>query len=48
MLVRGGPGGFVRVDMESSQYTDRTLGIVRKLGCGTVIQAYICGAAKAT
>ena len=38
--------GFVRIDMESSQYTDRTLGIVRRLhkrfgACGTVIQAYL-------
>ena len=38
--------GFVRVDMESSQYTDRTLGIVTRLherfgACGTVIQAYL-------
>lgn len=39
-------GGFVRIDMESSQYTDRTLGIVKRLherfgACGTVIQAYL-------
>jgi proline dehydrogenase len=39
-------GGFVRMDMESSQYTDRTLGIVNRLfqrfgSCGTVIQAYL-------
>jgi proline dehydrogenase len=38
--------GFVRIDMESSQYTDRTLGIVRRLfekygACGTVIQSYL-------
>jgi proline dehydrogenase len=38
--------GFVRIDMESSEYTDRTLGIVRRLhsqygACGTVIQAYL-------
>ena len=38
--------GFVRVDMESSQYTDRTLEIVTRLherfgACGTVIQAYL-------
>jgi proline dehydrogenase len=38
--------GFVRIDMESSPYTDRTLGIVRRLherfgACGTVIQAYL-------
>jgi proline dehydrogenase len=37
---------FVRVDMESSRYTDRTLGLVRDLharhGCtGAVIQAYL-------
>jgi proline dehydrogenase len=39
-------GGFVRIDMESSEYTERTLGIVRHLygrykSCGTVIQAYL-------
>ena len=39
-------GGFVRIDMESSQYTDRTLGIVTRLhsrfgACGTVIQSYL-------
>jgi proline dehydrogenase len=39
-------GGFVRVDMESSAYTERTLKIVRHLyarykACGTVIQAYL-------
>ncbi|HWE53521.1 MAG TPA: proline dehydrogenase family protein [Bryobacteraceae bacterium] len=39
-------GGFVRIDMESSQYTDRTLALVRRLhrkhkSCGTVIQAYL-------
>jgi proline dehydrogenase len=39
-------GGFVRVDMEASQYTDRTLGLVSRLhsqygACGTVIQAYL-------
>ena len=39
-------GGFVRIDMESSQYTDRTLSIVKRLhgqygSCGTVIQAYL-------
>jgi proline dehydrogenase len=38
--------GFVRIDMESSEYTDRTLTIVRNLHakhgrCGTVIQAYL-------
>jgi proline dehydrogenase len=41
-----GIGGFVRIDMEASQYTDRTLGIVSRLharfrACGTVIQAYL-------
>jgi proline dehydrogenase len=39
-------GGFVRVDMESSEYTDRTLDLVRDLhakhgSVGTVIQAYL-------
>lgn len=39
-------GGFVRVDMESSEYTDRTLSLVARLharfgACGTVIQAYL-------
>ena len=39
-------GGFVRIDMESSAYTDRTIGLVENLhaayGCvGTVIQAYL-------
>lgn len=39
-------GGFVRIDMESSQYTDRTLGIVTRLhrrfgACGAVIQSYL-------
>lgn len=39
-------GGFVRIDMESSEYTDRTLEVVRRLNerfgaCGTVIQAYL-------
>jgi len=38
--------GFVRVDMESSEYTDRTLALVSRLharfgACGTVIQAYL-------
>jgi proline dehydrogenase len=37
---------FVRIDMESSQYTDRTLGMVTRLherfgACGTVIQSYL-------
>jgi proline dehydrogenase len=44
-------GGFVRIDMESSAYTDRTLGIVTRLherhnACGTVIQAYLRRSAK--
>jgi proline dehydrogenase len=39
-------GSFVRVDMESSDYTDRTLGLVTGLheqygAVGTVIQAYL-------
>ena len=39
-------GTFVRIDMESSDYTDRTLAIVRDLygetkSCGAVIQAYL-------
>ena len=39
-------GNFVRVDMESSEYTDRTLGLVYDLyaetrSCGAVIQAYL-------
>ena len=39
-------GGFVRVDMESSEYTDRTLDLVAGLhaesgAVGTVIQAYL-------
>ncbi len=39
-------GTFVRIDMESSEYTDRTLAIVRDLhaetgSCGAVIQAYL-------
>lgn len=39
-------GGFVRVDMESSEYTDRTLDLVidlhgRYSAVGTVIQAYL-------
>ena len=41
-----GMGGFVRIDMESSEYTDRTLALVTRLhreygACGTVIQAYL-------
>jgi proline dehydrogenase len=44
-------GGFVRLDMESSEYTDRTLGMVSKIrseysACGTVIQAYLHRSAK--
>ena len=44
-------GGFVRIDMESSQYTDRTLDLVTRLhreygACGTVIQAYLRRSAK--
>jgi proline dehydrogenase len=39
-------GNFVRVDMESSEYTDRTLALVRELfhrygAVGVVIQAYL-------
>jgi len=39
-------GGFIRIDMESSRYTDRTLALVTQLHreyptCGTVIQAYL-------
>ncbi|HEX4278902.1 MAG TPA: proline dehydrogenase family protein [Bryobacteraceae bacterium] len=39
-------GGFVRFDMESSQYTDRTLSLVTRIhaqhqACGTVLQAYL-------
>jgi proline dehydrogenase len=41
-----GLGGFVRVDMESAAYTDRTIGLVRDLyarhgSVGVVIQAYL-------
>jgi proline dehydrogenase len=44
-------GGFVRVDMESSRYTDRTLALVARLhreygACGTVIQAYLRRSAR--
>jgi proline dehydrogenase len=44
-------GGFVRIDMESSQYTDRTLDIVNRLfvrfrACGTVIQSYLLRSAE--
>jgi proline dehydrogenase len=39
-------GGFARIDMESSQFTDRTLAMVTRLhasagACGTVVQAYL-------
>jgi proline dehydrogenase len=39
-------GGFVRIDMEGSAYTDRTLSLVRRIharngACGAVIQAYL-------
>lgn len=39
-------GGFVRIDMESSAYVERTLGLVGRLHakhpcCGTVLQAYL-------
>jgi proline dehydrogenase len=39
-------GGFVRIDMESSQYTHRALALVTRLhreygACGAVIQAYL-------
>lgn len=44
--VAGAIGGFVRIDMEGSAYTDRTLDLVRRIhgrhaACGTVIQAYL-------
>ena len=44
--VAAATGGFVRIDMESSAYTERTLGIVTRLherynACGTVIQSYL-------
>jgi proline dehydrogenase len=44
-------GGFVRIDMESSQYTDRTLALVTRLhdkygACGTVVQAYLLRSAR--
>lgn len=43
--------GFVRIDMESTQYTERTLGLVTRLhekysACGTVIQSYLYRSAK--
>ena len=39
-------GGFVRIDMEGSAYTDRTLELVRRVhlqhgACGAVLQAYL-------
>lgn len=39
-------GGFVRFDMESSEYTDRTIAMTMRLharygSCGTVIQSYL-------
>ncbi len=39
-------GGFVRVDMEGSAYTERTLALVRRVhsrygACGVVLQAYL-------
>ncbi|MCU1260886.1 MAG: L-proline dehydrogenase [Bryobacterales bacterium] len=42
---------FVRIDMESSEYTDRTLGMVHSLyaetkSCGAVIQAYLRRSAR--
>ena len=44
-------GGFVRIDMESSTYTERTLALVTRLhqqygACGTVIQAYLRRSAR--
>jgi proline dehydrogenase len=44
-------GGFVRIDMESSQYTDQTLSLVTRLhrqygACGTVIQSYLRRSAR--
>lgn len=44
--ARALPGGFVRVDMEASEYTDRTLSIVKEVhrefgSIGTVIQSYL-------
>jgi proline dehydrogenase len=44
--VAAGIGGFVRIDMEGSAYTERTLDLVRRIhaeygACGTVIQAYL-------
>src|SRR5215469_2715576 len=44
-------GGFVRIDMESSAYTSRTIAMTTRLherfgSCGTVIQAYLMRSAK--
>lgn len=44
-------GGFVRIDMESSQYTDRTLALVTRVhrecgACGAVIQSYLRRSAR--
>jgi len=44
-------GGFVRIDMESSAYTSRTIDIATRLherfgSCGTVIQAYLIRSAE--
>jgi proline dehydrogenase len=44
--VAGLPNGFIRVDMENSPYTDRTLALVRELRSegfptGAVLQAYM-------
>jgi proline dehydrogenase len=44
-------GGFVRIDMESSAYTSRTVEMATRLherfgGCGTVIQAYLMRSAE--
>ena len=44
-------GGFIRIDMEASPYTDRTLALVTGLhreypSCGVVIQAYLKRSAK--
>jgi proline dehydrogenase len=44
-------GGFVRIDMESSRYTDRTLALATQVhrdygACGAVVQAYLRRSAK--
>jgi proline dehydrogenase len=46
VIAASAMGGFVRIDMESSAYTARTLALVKRLhrkfgACGTVIQAYL-------